>query len=82
MFKIQDNQSQIFHYNGSSITFRNGDRLMVNATEMAKPFGKNAGHWMRNQSTKDFLKELSKLRKLSLVDLSLIRKLKEIILLL
>ena len=35
---------------------------MINATEMAKPFGKNAGHWMRNQSTQEFINELAALR--------------------
>lgn len=32
--------NQIFQYNGSSITFQKGDNVMVNATEMAKPFNK------------------------------------------
>ena len=31
---------QIFHYNGSPVTFQKGNSVMVNATEMAKPFGK------------------------------------------
>lgn len=35
---------------------------MVNATEMAKPFGKNAGHWLRNKSTEEFINELAALR--------------------
>ena len=29
---------QIFQYNGSPISFQKGDSVMVNATEMAKPF--------------------------------------------
>lgn len=56
------NESQIFQYNGSPITFQKGDSVVVNATEMAKPFGKNAGHWMRNQSTQEFINELAALR--------------------
>lgn len=56
------NTNQIFQYNGSPITFQKGDNVMVNATEMAKPFGKNAGHWMRNQSTQEFINELAALR--------------------
>ncbi len=56
------NENQIFQYNGSPITFQKGDNVMVNATEMAKPFGKNAGHWMRNQSTQEFINELAALR--------------------
>jgi phage antirepressor YoqD-like protein len=56
------NENQIFQYNGSPITFQKGDSVVVNATEMAKPFGKNAGHWMRNQSTQEFINELAALR--------------------
>lgn len=57
-----DNKVQIFQYNGSPITFQMGDCVMVNATEMAKPFGKNASHWLRNDSTKEFITELAALR--------------------
>lgn len=59
---FNNSQNQIFQYNGSPITFQKGDSVMVNATEMAKPFGKNAGHWMRNQSTQEFINELAALR--------------------
>lgn len=53
---------QIFHYNGSPVTFQKGNSVMVNATEMAKPFGKNVSHWLRNKSTEEFIKELAALR--------------------
>ena len=52
------NTNQIFQYNGSPITFHKGDNVMVNATEMAKPFGK---------SPKDFLK--TEVRKILSSDL-------------
>ena len=42
---------------------------MVNATQMAKPFGKEAKHWLNNPQTKDFLDELTKVRNLTLTDL-------------
>lgn len=42
---------------------------MVNATEMAKPFGKQPIHWLNNSSTREFLSELTKLRNLSSADL-------------
>ena len=61
--------NQIFQYNGSPITFSNGDSVVVNATEMAKPFGKSANHWLRNQSTQEFIKELSRLRNRNVNDL-------------
>lgn len=61
--------NQIFQYNGSPITFSNGDSVVVNATEMAKPFGKSTTHWLRNQSTQEFIKELSRLRNRNVNDL-------------
>lgn len=51
--------NQIFQYNGSPITFSNGDSVLVNATEMAKPFGKLVGDWTRLKSTTEFLTALS-----------------------
>ncbi len=42
---------------------------MVNATEMAKPFGKSATHWLRNQSTQEFLCEYARLRNRNVGDL-------------
>lgn len=47
---------QIFQYNGNSITFQlgNGD-VMVNANEMAKPFGKRPIDYLRLQSTNELL---------------------------
>lgn len=61
--------NQIFQYNGSPITFQKGDSVMVNATEMAKPFGKSATHWLRNLSTKEFINEYAALRNCNPVDL-------------
>ncbi len=59
MFKTRN---QIFQYEGSPITFSNGGSVMVNATEMAKPFGKLPAGWLRNQQTQEFIKELSNMR--------------------
>lgn len=61
--------NQIFQYNGSPISFQKGDSVMVNATEMAKPFGKSATHWLRNQSTKEFINEYAALRNCNPGDL-------------
>lgn len=47
---------------------------MVNATEMAKPFGKQPVFWLNNQYAKGFLDEMSKLRNLSLADLVVVTK--------
>lgn len=66
--------NQIFLYNGSPITFQKGDSVMVNATQMAKPFGKEPKFWLMNQSTTDYLNELSKVRNLTLTDLVQVTK--------
>lgn len=42
---------------------------MVNATEMAKPFGKLPKDWLSNKSTKEFLSTLSAVRGIILTDL-------------
>ena len=55
--------NQIFQYNGSSITFQVGEITMVNATEMAKPFGKRPAKWLELPSTKEFLSSLATIRK-------------------
>ena len=48
-----------FDYNGTIIHFSKGDNVMVNATEMAKPFGKLVGDWLRLKTTTEFAEALS-----------------------
>lgn len=55
--------NQVFQYNGSPITFQIGEATMVNATQMAKPFGKRPAKWLELPSTKDFLSSLCEVRK-------------------
>ena len=64
--------NKIFTYNNNAITFKKGENVMVNATEMAKPFGKSATHWLRNQSTQEFIEELGKLRNRNMDDLVIV----------
>lgn len=66
---MKENQIQVFQYNGSPVTFDNGDKVMVNATEMAKPFCKNTKDWLRLKSTKDLIETLSAVRQISLTNL-------------
>ncbi len=54
---------QVFEYNGSPITFQMGEATMMNATQMAKPFGKRVAEWLRLPSTKEFLSVLQPIRK-------------------
>lgn len=58
------NQIQIFHYDGSPVTFQNGDSVMINATEMAKPFGKTTKDWLRTKTAEDFITSLSAVRQI------------------
>ncbi len=68
--------SQIFQYNGNPITFQIGGATMVNATQMAKPFGdsKRAKNWLLLNQTKEFIDIFSKGRNLPLVDLVQVTK--------
>lgn len=61
--------SKIFIYEGSPVTFQLGEATMVNATEMAKPFGKRPVDWLNNQYTKGFLIDLAEVRNLTSADL-------------
>lgn len=51
-------ETKVFEYNGVGISFLNGKNVMINATQMAKSFGKRVPEWTRLQSTKDFLDNL------------------------
>ena len=60
---MQDKEIKFFSYNGSSISFFNGKNVMVNATEMARAFGKRPAKWLELPSTKEFLSVLTDVRK-------------------
>jgi len=56
--------SRAFAYNGTSVTFaKKNDLVMVNATQMAKSFGKRTSDWLQNQQTKEFLAAITDVRK-------------------
>lgn len=55
-----DSNVQIFDYNGNGVTFRKGDSVMVNATEMAKPFGKRPNDYLALASTKELISAITK----------------------
>lgn len=66
---MKESNLQIFQYNGSPVTFNLGDSVMVNATEMAKPFGKRAKDWLKLQSAKEFIQTLSEGKNILSTDL-------------
>lgn len=65
---------QDFSYNGSKITFSIGKDVYVNATKMAKVFGKVPSKWLELPSTKDFLKALGDIRKSDITRLVITKK--------
>lgn len=54
---------KIFVYENASISFNDGENLMVSATQMAKAFDKKPNDWLRLPSTQDFIAQLSDARK-------------------
>ena len=69
----QNTIQKTFNYEGSAITFQSGNGVMVNATEMAKPFGKSARGWLRNQQSEEFINELAALRNCNATDLVVVK---------
>lgn len=67
-------ESKSYDYNGYNITFNKGENLMVNATEMAKPFGKLAKDWLANKSTNEFIHTLSAVRTIPLTELVVVKQ--------
>lgn len=57
------NNPIVYDYKGSQISFISGENVMINATQMAKSFGKRVPEWTRLQSTRDFLDNLWTVRK-------------------
>lgn len=58
-----------YSYEGTPISFSNADGVMVNATQMAKVFGKLPADFLKTKQTKTFLKELSVMKKIITADL-------------
>ena len=56
--------NQTFRYNGSPITFQRGDSVMVNATEMAKPFGKLPKDWIKTKQAEELIASVSSNRNI------------------
>lgn len=66
--------NQIFQYNGSPITFQIGSNLMVNATQMAKSFGKRPVDWLKYQQSQDYINALAEVRNVTSADLVRVTK--------
>lgn len=65
---------QVFTYEGSPVSFNpTGENIMVNATEMARPFGKATKDFLKLQQTKEFIQVLSEGKKILSTDLVKVR---------
>ena len=67
--------SKIFSFHGSEVTFKNEDgTVMVNATEMAKHFGKTPKDWTRTKQSKEFIDSLSAVRQICTTGLIIVKQ--------
>lgn len=64
----------VYSYKGSEISFMSGENVMVNATEMAKPFGKTTKDWLRTNASIEFINSLSAVRQICPSQLVVVRK--------
>ena len=55
---MDTNALSVFSYNGNDITFNSGDGILINATEMAKPFGKRPVDYLRLPSTNELIEAI------------------------
>lgn len=52
------NNPVVYSYKGSEISFMNSDSVMINATQMAKPFDKRPIDYLRLPSTNELIKAI------------------------
>lgn len=71
----QKEHASLLQFHGSAIAFQeiNGS-LMVNATQMAKPFGKRTRDWLITQQAQDLIQEMTEAGNLASTDLQVIKK--------
>lgn len=68
------NNAVVYDYKGSQISFMSGENVMVNATQMAKPFSKQPIDWLKTNQSKEYIETFSKLKIISLADLVQVTK--------
>jgi hypothetical protein len=71
------NLSAVMQFQGKNIAFQEIDgKMMVNATQMAKPFGnsKKPDNWLRTQQARDLINVVSVSHKCATTDLQLVRQ--------
>ena len=63
-----------YTYEGSEVTFSNGDNVMVNATQMAKPFGKQPKDWLRTEQAQRIIDAITDRQKCLTADLVVVKQ--------
>ena len=57
---MKSNEMAIYEYNGNPISFDKIEKgYMINATQMAKPFGKNVRQWFDNHATHEYIEAVA-----------------------
>ena len=64
-----DIRLSIYAYEGSEVTFSNGDNVMVNATQMAKAFGTKPANWLRTEQAQRMIEAIAVSQKCDSADL-------------
>ncbi len=65
-----------YAYQGSEVTFSNGENVMVNATQMAKAFGKQPIDWLKTEQAQRMIKAIAELKIFGSVENQLVRVVK------
>ena len=61
-----------YAYEGSEVTFSNGENVMVNATQMAKAFGKQPNDWLKTEQAQRMIEAIAKTNIFGLADNQLV----------
>ena len=67
-----DTRLSIYAYEDSEVTFSNGDNIMVNATQMAKAFGKRPIDWLKTEQAQRMIETISNVKKFTFADLQVV----------
>jgi phage antirepressor YoqD-like protein len=58
-----------YEFNDAVVSFEKGDGIMVNATEMAKPFGKTCKDWLKTEQSRRMIAAIGERKKIHSSDL-------------
>nr|WP_297167490.1 phage antirepressor KilAC domain-containing protein [uncultured Dysgonomonas sp.] len=63
-----------YNYKGSEISFMSGNNVMINATQMAKPFNKRTNDWLSLKQTNELINSLSIKTGIPATDLTIVNQ--------